>query len=216
MKGICHARLVRADAAHLNGVLGIRRTAFSKRWSDEGDDMIPARKDEVANQSFISVDDEVSAKFFGFFVPSHEFCGRQITKIAPYGLAVSDHPGRCLSSIIRTRTMIGTRPQSRVMLCSTLVSPLIFQHILTCIRPLYEVKRSRAYECMVIWWNRCACACIPRTGRLFVPCSTYRGLEPSGVQWIPHRSILVIIHRYELGYVGEYCHSRLMRLPHPV
>jgi len=148
MEGISHARLIRTDTAHLNSVLGIRRTTFSERWSNEGDDMISAGKDEVANQPLVSVDDEVSAEFFGFFVSSHELCRRQVTKITPYGLAVSDPPERRLSSMIRTRTMTGTRPQSRVILCSTLVSPLIFQHILACIRPLYEVKRSRAYECM--------------------------------------------------------------------
>ena len=52
--------------------------------------MVSAGKDEVANQPLVSVDDEVSAKFFRFFVSSHELCRRQITKITSYGLGVSD------------------------------------------------------------------------------------------------------------------------------
>ena len=87
MKGVSHARLIRTDTAHLNRVLGIRRTTFSERRSDEGDDMISAGKDVVANQPWVSVDDEVSAKFTGFFASLHELGRRQLLrKITLYWL----------------------------------------------------------------------------------------------------------------------------------
>jgi hypothetical protein len=52
----------------------------------EGSDVIPTRKNEIANETFISIDDEVSPKFFGFFVAPHEFRRRQGTKITTNGL----------------------------------------------------------------------------------------------------------------------------------
>jgi hypothetical protein len=39
----------------------------------ESNDVIPTRKDEIANETFISIDDEVSSKFFGFFMAPHKF-----------------------------------------------------------------------------------------------------------------------------------------------
>jgi hypothetical protein len=39
----------------------------------KSNDVIPTRKDEIANETFISIDDEVSSKFFGFFMAPHEF-----------------------------------------------------------------------------------------------------------------------------------------------
>jgi len=51
--------------------------------------VIPTRKDEIANETFISIDNEVSSKFFGFFMTSHEFCRRQGTKIAANRLDVT-------------------------------------------------------------------------------------------------------------------------------
>jgi hypothetical protein len=44
-----------------------------ERWAVESNDVIPPRKDEIANETFISVDNEVSSKFFGFFMVPHEF-----------------------------------------------------------------------------------------------------------------------------------------------
>ena len=49
--------------------------------------MISAGKDVVANQPCVSVDDEVSAKFTGFFASLHELGRRQLLrKITLYWL----------------------------------------------------------------------------------------------------------------------------------
>jgi hypothetical protein len=44
-----------------------------ERGAVESNDMIPTRKNEIANETLISVDDEVSSKFFGLFMSPHEF-----------------------------------------------------------------------------------------------------------------------------------------------
>ena len=81
--------------------------------------MISAGKDEVANQPCASDSQGSSCLCTGSAEDSY---GDYIL------LLVSDPAERRKSSIIRTRlNMIGTRPQSRVMLCSMLVSPLFFQ-----------------------------------------------------------------------------------------
>ena len=46
---------------------------------------------------------------------------------------------------MRTRTMIGTKPQSRMVERTTSPWLSICQQIFMDIRPLYEVNRSRAY-----------------------------------------------------------------------
>jgi hypothetical protein len=57
----------------LNGIRSVRRATGLERWAVESNDVIPPRKDEIANETFISVDNEVSSKFFGFFMVPHEF-----------------------------------------------------------------------------------------------------------------------------------------------
>jgi hypothetical protein len=65
----------------LNGIRRIGRTTALERGAVESNGMIPTRKNEIANETFISIDNEVSSKFFGFFVVLHEFRRRQGTKI---------------------------------------------------------------------------------------------------------------------------------------
>jgi hypothetical protein len=52
-----------------------------KRGAVESNDVIPTRKNEIANETLISVDDEVSSEFFRFFMAPHEFRRRQGAKI---------------------------------------------------------------------------------------------------------------------------------------
>jgi hypothetical protein len=47
----------------------------------ESSDVIPSRNDEIANETFISVDNEVSSKFFGLFMVPHQFSRRQGTEV---------------------------------------------------------------------------------------------------------------------------------------
>jgi hypothetical protein len=50
-----------------------------ERRAVEGNDVIPPRKDEIANKTFISIDNEVSSKLFRFFMVPHEFRRREGT-----------------------------------------------------------------------------------------------------------------------------------------
>ena len=74
MKGISHATTIDQEGRSTFERHSIRTTC-SEGWSNEGDDMISAGKNEVANQPLVSVDDEVSAEVF---VSSHELCRKQV------------------------------------------------------------------------------------------------------------------------------------------
>ena len=91
----------------------VGRATALKRGTVESNDVIPARKDKIANETFISVDDEISAKFFRFFVMSHEFRRMHGAKITTDRLYTAIRPRyRGCGVEVPTRTMIGTRPQS--------------------------------------------------------------------------------------------------------
>lgn len=49
--------------------------------------MIAAGKNEVADETFVAVYDEVSSKLFGFFVVLYELRGGHAAKITPDGLS---------------------------------------------------------------------------------------------------------------------------------
>jgi hypothetical protein len=70
---VCNTSLIWAYATYLNGIRCVGRTTTLEGGAVESDDVIPTRKDEIANETFISIDDEVSSKFFGFFMAPHEF-----------------------------------------------------------------------------------------------------------------------------------------------
>ena len=74
VEGIRDARLVGTDATDLDGVGGIGGTTVNEGRSDEGNDMMSTGEDEVANETFVAVDYEVSAKLLGFFMVLHEIC----------------------------------------------------------------------------------------------------------------------------------------------
>jgi hypothetical protein len=44
--------------------------------------MIAAREDEVPDETFVAVDDEVPAEFFWFFVMGYELGGGHVAKVA--------------------------------------------------------------------------------------------------------------------------------------
>jgi hypothetical protein len=50
----------------------IGRAAALEGGTVECNDVIPAGKNKIANETFISVDNKVSAKFFGFFMMFHK------------------------------------------------------------------------------------------------------------------------------------------------
>lgn len=86
MEGICNARLVRANAADLDGVGCIRRATVDERGPDERNNVMSSGEDEVTDETFIAVNDEVSAKFFWFLMALDEICRRHAAEITPYGL----------------------------------------------------------------------------------------------------------------------------------
>ena len=89
MECVCDASLVRAYAAYLNGMWCVGRTPGLEGRAVEGDDMMPAGENKIANETLISVDDEISAEFFGFFVVFDKFCRWHGAKIATDGLGAS-------------------------------------------------------------------------------------------------------------------------------
>jgi hypothetical protein len=70
---VCNTSLIWAYATYLNGIWCVGRTTTLEGGAVESNDVIPTRKNEVANETFISIDNEVSSKFFGFFMAIHEF-----------------------------------------------------------------------------------------------------------------------------------------------
>jgi hypothetical protein len=52
-----------------------------ERRAVKSNDVIPTRKNEIADETLVSVDDKVSSKFFGFFMAPHEFRRRQGAEI---------------------------------------------------------------------------------------------------------------------------------------
>lgn len=86
METVGDARLIRPYASNLNSHRSVGRTSVGERWSNEGYNVISSRKDEVSNQTFIAVDNEVAAKFFGLFMVFDKVGGRHGTKVAAYRL----------------------------------------------------------------------------------------------------------------------------------
>ena len=67
---IRHRRLVRAYTTYLDGMRSVRGATVLEGGSIECDDMIAARKDEVTDETFVSIDDEVRAKLLCLFMSS--------------------------------------------------------------------------------------------------------------------------------------------------
>lgn len=57
----------------MNGIWCVGMTTTLEGGAVESNDVIPTGKNEIANETFISIDDEVSSEFFGFFMTFHEF-----------------------------------------------------------------------------------------------------------------------------------------------
>jgi hypothetical protein len=77
--------------------------------------MVPSRQDEVADETLIAVDNEVAPKFFRLLVAFYQLRGRCGFEITSRRLLVvsAQWPQRTTRHIL-TRTMTGTRPQSRL------------------------------------------------------------------------------------------------------
>ena len=88
MKGVRHAGLVGADATYLDSVRSVRRAPVDERWPNERNDVMSSGEDEVSNETFVAVNDEVPAKLFWFFMVSYKFSGRHSAQIATHGLQV--------------------------------------------------------------------------------------------------------------------------------
>lgn len=89
MECVCHASLVWAYATYLNGMWCVGRATTLEGSAVQGDGMIPAGENKIANKTLISVDNEVSAEFLRFFVVSDEFCRRHGTNITANRLRAS-------------------------------------------------------------------------------------------------------------------------------
>lgn len=48
--------------------------------------MMPSWENEIANETFVSIDDEVAAKLLWFFFAFDQLCGGKIAKVASNGL----------------------------------------------------------------------------------------------------------------------------------
>ena len=51
--------------------------------------MVSSGEDKVANETFVSINDEVATKFFGFFVVLNQLGRRHAFEITPYRLGKS-------------------------------------------------------------------------------------------------------------------------------
>src|SRR6266404_6270322 len=81
MECICHTSLIRAYAAYLDGMWCVGRATTLEGRAIEGNSMIPARENKIANKALISIDNEVSAEFFRFLMVFDKFCGGHGTKV---------------------------------------------------------------------------------------------------------------------------------------
>lgn len=97
--------------------------------------MVPSWKDEIPDEALVSVDDEVSAKLLRFFVVRYQFGGGHVANVAAHGLTFFVRFAAISSRILsgRTRTMIGTRPQS--LRTDRSSPPCTFQQSFMVIRP---------------------------------------------------------------------------------
>ena len=48
--------------------------------------MVSTRKNEVADETLVAVDDKVAAKLFRFLMMFDKICGGHALEVAPYGL----------------------------------------------------------------------------------------------------------------------------------
>ena len=78
--------LVWPYTAYLHCILGIGRPAVCEGGADERDDVISSGDDEVSNETFVAVDNKVSAELFGFFVVSYELGGGHVSNVTADGL----------------------------------------------------------------------------------------------------------------------------------
>ena len=81
MQSVGDTGLIGSNATYLNGLGCIGRATVCERRSNKGNDVISAGKDEVTDETFVSVDDEISAEFFWFLVVLHKFCRRHSTQV---------------------------------------------------------------------------------------------------------------------------------------
>ena len=69
--------MIRADTTNLNSMWGIGGTTVGEGGASKGNDMVAAGKNEVSDESFVAVDDEVAAKLLRLFVMLDQISRRQ-------------------------------------------------------------------------------------------------------------------------------------------
>ena len=89
MQSVGDTGLIGSNATYLNGLGCIGRATVCERRSNKGNDVISAGKDEVTDETFVSVDDEIASKLFWFFMMADQLSGRHTTEIATNGLRSS-------------------------------------------------------------------------------------------------------------------------------
>ena len=95
MESVGHGALVWPDAANLGSVGSIRWAAVAEGRTGDRNDMIAPGQNEVADETFVAVDDEVAAKLFGLFVMLDEIRGGHALEVAPCGLLLLVEDRKC-------------------------------------------------------------------------------------------------------------------------
>jgi len=86
MERVCYACLVGSDAANLYGRGSVRGASIGKRRSGKGNSLISSGQNQIANEAFVSIDNEITTELLRLLVVRHEFSGRHRAKVTPDGL----------------------------------------------------------------------------------------------------------------------------------
>lgn len=82
MEGIRDGGLIGSNGADLDAEFAVAWSSVAERRANEGEDVISTRDDEVADETFVSVDDEIAAPFLRFFVMRDELSRREAVQVA--------------------------------------------------------------------------------------------------------------------------------------
>lgn len=113
--------------------------------------MISSRNDEESDEPLVTVDDEVAAHLFRFFMNPDQLGGREASNVAASRLSEVHGKGKkdnvspvrvTQSGHALTLTIMGSMPKSRVSVCR--FPPLTVHESFAVIRPEYVVSLSLA------------------------------------------------------------------------
>src|SRR5271170_1335444 len=88
MQIIRNACLVGANTANLDRIRCVRGPSLCKSRADQANDMVSAGENEISDQTFVSIDNEVASEFLRFFVFLDKLGRRQGAKVTSNGLDV--------------------------------------------------------------------------------------------------------------------------------